>query len=159
MRECQMIMNEIDIHSKITHPNIIKFHKNWEEQNDLFCLIDLAANGTSLFYIHAKFGLPSHLAMRIFYQTALAVQYLHSQNVVHRDLKPENILLDENFNVKVCDFGFSFRKQSTQVHQSVVGTVEYIAPEVVSREPQTETVDIWTLGILLFELVSGRLIR
>lgn len=155
----EAIQREIAIHSQLKHKHIVKLISSKEDDNSLSILIEFAENGCSLFYIHSVQGLPAHLSMRIFYQCALAVKYLHSVEVVHRDLKPENVLLDNHFNVKICDFGFAFRKDLEKSHQSIVGTLEYLSPEVANEEPQTEKVDIWTLGILLFELITGVLKR
>ncbi len=93
--------------------------------------------------------------MKIFYQTALAIQYLHERNVIHRDIKPENILFDKNFNVKLCDFGWSCVNDQEDVRTSVCGTYEYMSPEIVNEKSHTDKVDIWCLGILLYELLHG----
>ena len=152
-------MNEVEIHKQLNHKNIVKLYDSFDQNNKIYNLIEVANVGTCLFFINASCGMPAHIAMRVFYQTLIAVQYLHSFDIVHRDLKPENVLLDENFNVKICDFGFAFQKRFDQQNQSFVGTLEYIAPEIIDRQPQSEKVDIWTLGILLFELIVGWLIR
>lgn len=73
----------------------------------MYLLLEYAANGALFFYIHSAEGIPENLALRFFYQTALAVQYLHRNQCIHRDIKPENILLDDKMNVKLCDFGWS----------------------------------------------------
>lgn len=73
----------------------------------VYILLEYAKNKSLYNYIHPKNGLPEILALRFLYQTSLGIKYLHDQNIAHRDLKPENILLDEAFNVKICDFGWS----------------------------------------------------
>lgn len=119
--------------------------------------MEYAGNGSLFFYIHSREGLPESLALRFFYQTALAVQYLHENKIVHRDIKPENILLDSLFNVKLCDFGWSCFLPDNAYRTSICGTYEYMPPEIVSDHDSSHTskVDIWCLGILLYELLHG----
>lgn len=125
----------------------------------VYLLLEYAANGSLFFYIHSINGLPEMLALRFFYQTALAVQYLHDNKLIHRDIKPENILLDEHFNVKLCDFGWSCYLEDDDCRTSVCGTYEYMSPEILYAGAHTGKVDIWCLGILLYEMLHGTLIR
>lgn len=118
-------------------------------------MLEYAGNGNLFFYIHAKVGLPENLALRFLYQTALAVQYMHERNIIHRDIKPENILLDDTFNVKLCDFGWSCRIDDDEYRNSVCGTYEYMSPEIVYDKKHNKKVDIWCLGILLYEMLHG----
>lgn len=74
---------------------------------------------------------------------------------MHRDLKPENILLDEDFNVKLCDFGWAQDFKKNQMRNSLCGTCEYMAPEVVFQKNHNEKIDIWCLGVLLYEMLHG----
>jgi len=125
----------------------------------VYFLLEYAGNGCMFFYIHSRDGLPESLALRFFYQTALAVEYLHNSNLIHRDIKPENILLDDNFNVKLCDFGWSCYLDDDDYRTSVCGTYEYMSPEILGTRFHTNKVDIWCMGILLYELLHGELKR
>jgi aurora kinase len=125
----------------------------------VYMLLEYADNGCLFFYIHATEGLPESLALRFFYQTALAVQYLHSQHIIHRDIKPENILLDAGFNVKLCDFGWSCYSTEEDMRTSICGTFEYMSPEVVVERQHSFKVDVWCLGILLYEFLHGEFNR
>ena len=116
-------------------------------------------NGCLFFYISSTDGLSEQLAMRFFYQTCLAVRYLHENNVIHRDIKPENLLLDDNFNIKLCDFGWSCQAQEFDIRTSICGTYEYMSPEIVVDHKHGYKVDIWCLGIMLYEFLHGVLIR
>lgn len=86
---------------------------------------------------------------------AKAIDYLHQKGIVHRDIKPENVLLDENFNVKLCDFGLSCQIDSNELRTSVCGTEEYMSPEVFLRKGYSKKVDIWCMGILFYEMLMG----
>ncbi len=122
----------------------------------VYLLLEYAPNGALFSFIHPKSGLSEILALRFLYQTASGVQYLHSRKIVHRDIKPENILLDESFNIKICDFGWSCYLEDDQVRTTVCGTYEYMPPEIVNEKFHTNKVDIWALGILLYEMIHGR---
>ena len=125
----------------------------------VYFLLEYASNGCLLFYIHAREGLPERLALRFFYQTARAVEYMHKNNLLHRDIKPENILLNKDFNVKLCDFGWSCYLEEDDYRTSVCGTYEYMSPEILGNQYHTNKVDIWCLGILLYEMLHGNIIR
>ena len=82
--------------------------------------------------------------------------YLHKKRITHRDLKPQNILLEGDF-VKICDFGFAKEMSaSTNFLRSIKGTPLYIAPEIIEPNPYTHKVDIWSFGIILYELATGK---
>ena len=91
-------------------------------------------------------------AFKYFIHTASAVLFLHENNLVHRDLKPENLLVDENNNVKLCDFGWCV-ELSMGNRITFCGTYEYMAPEIIKEKPYNQGIDVWSLGILLYELV------
>ena len=93
-------------------------------------------------------------AFHYFIQTCSAIQYLHSIDLVHRDLKPENLLIDELNNVKLCDFGWCV-KLDENPRNTFCGTYEYMAPEVVKEEPYSKAIDVWSIGVLLYELLHG----
>ena len=90
-------------------------------------------------------------------QLVKALHYFHSQRIIHRDLKPQNVLLGANGRVKLCDFGFArAMSMDTIVLTSIKGTPLYMAPELVKEQPYDHTVDLWSLGVILFELLVGQ---
>lgn len=121
----------------------------------VYFLLEYAGNGNLFFYIHSLEGLPELLALRFLYQTTLAVQHLHQRDIIHRDIKPENILLDDQFNIKLCDLGWSCINDNDQYRTSICGTYEYMSPEIVLDRAHNNKVDIWCLGILLYEMLHG----
>ena len=149
------LTTEIEIHKNIRHPHIIRFYNQIKENNMLYFLLEYAANGCLFFYIDSKKGLPEKIALKIFYQTALAIENLHKKNIIHRDIKPENILLDENFNIKLCDLGWACKLENNSLRNSICGTYEYMAPEIFMLKEHDKKVDIWCLGILLYEMIEG----
>lgn len=91
-------------------------------------------------------------ACKYFTQTCLALQYMHQHNIYHRDIKPENLLLDENYDIKLCDFGWC-AENINQKRKTFCGTYEYMAPEIVMDIVYDYRIDIWSVGILLYELI------
>ena len=93
----------------------------------------------------------------IFVQLCAALRYLHvDKRIVHRDLAPGNVLIDQDFNLKLADFGLAKRwgTQSASVMKSFVGTILYSCPEIVQSQPYTEKADIWSLGCIIYELMT-----
>lgn len=80
---------------------------------------------------------------------------MHKKGIIHRDLKPENLLLDNEGNIKLCDFGWSAEAISNQKRTTFCGTIDYMSPEMIKNEPHDHTLDIWCLGVLLYELIHG----
>jgi serine/threonine protein kinase len=117
--------------------------------------MDYAVNGSLKSLIDQSNGIEEKQAFKYFIQTASAVHFLHQNNLIHRDIKPENLLLDENGNVKLCDFGWcADLKEGSRL--TFCGTYEYMAPEVLKESPYDSGIDVWGLGILLYELIEGQ---
>lgn len=124
--------------------------------------MEKACNGCLFLYIDCENGLGEDLSVRYLHQTALAIEYLHRNNVLHRDIKPENLLLDSGFNVKLCDFGSACRLAADAPRTSLCGTYEYMSPEMINNPlhlGHTPKVDVWCLGVLFYEMLHGELIR
>lgn len=154
--DCANLRTEIKFHQGFKHPYIIKFVDCLQIHNMVYILLDYASNGSLFHYIHPVNGLQEDLALRFLYQTALGIKYLHDQRIIHRDIKPENILLDDAFDIKLCDFGWSCYLDENSVRSTICGTYEYMPPEIVNEQFHTSKVDIWALGILLYEMLHGR---
>ena len=149
--ETDYIIREIRLHKDLNHPNIIKFEDFLETKDKVFIFLEYAKNGDLFKYVKTH-TLKKPQLLKLFYQTCLAIKYIHSKNIMHRDLKPENILLDSNLNIKICDFGWSAKYCENTIRATLCGTYEYMAPEIFFKHKQTKKTDIWSLGILLYEL-------
>ena len=110
-------------------------------------------------FIDCNNGLPESLALRFFYQTAVTISQLHSLGIAHRDVKPENLLLDSRFNVKLTDFGWATHLSNDESLWTPSGTFAYMSPEMVVGVQHSSKTDIWSLGVLLVELLNGWLTR
>ena len=150
-----IIYNEINIHSKLAHENIIKLYNVHEDNENINIIMEYAEKG-NLFQLISKekTGLDESKAFEYFIQVVNAVYYLHINNIIHRDIKPENILIGNDNKIKLCDFGWA-KELTLENRSTFCGTVEYMAPEIVGSENYDYSVDIWSLGILLYELLFG----
>ena len=148
------IQKEIDIQSKIDHPNIVKllYVKETEFSYDL--IMEYAAGGNLFHYIRRNKGLNENKCFSLFIQVVNAVYFLHENDLIHRDIKPENILIFENDIVKLCDFGWCVKLEGQQ-RETFCGTTEYMSPELVKNQGYGKEIDVWSLGILLYEMIHG----
>ena len=147
---------EIRIHEQLNHPHIIKYLDSMQIGHMVYILLEFAPKNSLFYYIHPTNGISEDLALRFLYQMSLAVKHLHDRGIIHRDIKPENILLDDKFNVKLCDFGWSCElKNEFDYRTSVCGTFEYMSPEVSSGSLHDEKIDVWCLGIMMIEMLTG----
>lgn len=151
----ETIYREIEIHSSLNHPNIIKLH-SYEENNESFkLLMDYQERGSLHSFIQTNKGrITEQQAYQFFNQILGAVSFLHKNDIIHRDIKPENILLDNNLNVKLSDFGWAV-KFGVGFRETFCGTFEYMAPEIVNEVPYDFQIDVWSLGVLLYEILHG----
>ncbi|EAA11125.5 AGAP006461-PA [Anopheles gambiae str. PEST] len=151
-------LKETDIRHlrKLDHENIVKF-KGVCTQAPVFCIImEYCAHGPLHKKLQDSGGVitPQQLVSWS-QQIALGMQYLHTHKIIHRDLKSPNILIGENDVIKISDFGTSREWNEISTKMSFAGTVAWMAPEVIRNEPCNEKVDIWSYGVVLWELLTG----
>ncbi|OMJ92028.1 hypothetical protein SteCoe_5348 [Stentor coeruleus] len=148
-----VILREIRVHKELNHPNIIRLIKYFEDSEKVYIVLEYASKGSLFKIIRKQKGLDESKAWHYFSQTCLGMKYLHDNEIIHRDLKPENIIIDKNNQIKICDFGWC--AQSNEVQKTFCGTMDYMAPEILLGEEHSFQVDLWSLGILLYELLHG----
>ena len=148
------IKNEIYFQSRIFHQNIVRLLYVKESNEDLDLIMDYASKGSLFYYIREKDKLTEQESFKYFSQIINAVYFLHQNDLIHRDIKPENILLYENDICKLCDFGWCVKLDGEQ-RSTFCGTPEYMSPELVNKLEYTKEVDVWSLGILLYEMIHG----
>ena len=149
-----IIYREIKIQRSIIHPNIIRLYSYKEDKENFYLIMEYAKKGNLLSKIRKEGKLNENEAFKLFIQVCSAILFLHSNGYAHRDIKPENILIDENNNIKLCDFGLCINLNEGQ-RTTFCGTYEYIAPEIIKEQPYDQSIDIWSLGILLYEILHG----
>lgn len=152
----------------LSHPHIIKVFEFGAFDEHVYLVMELMPNGTLSRLIRKQGSLPVKGVYRLMQQLASALDYAHKKDIVHRDLKPQNALLDENFNVILTDFGiarllskgFSLAaliKKFEELSETVTGTPAYMSPEQWQNENIDSRADIYALGVMLFEMLTGRL--
>ena len=151
---------EIEIMYKLNHPNICKLFSHFEDNNYCYFLLQYIPNG-SAFDLIPQIGKKQQnmkLIASVMKDLISAIYYLHNMQptIVHRDIKPENILLDENSKAYLTDFGWSNYIRNHRIRNTVCGTPLYLPPEMVSETGHNEKADIWCIGVLLFELSTGK---
>jgi len=146
---------EKNILQKIQHPFIVKLYYAFQTNDKLYMVMDFI-NGGELFFHLKKEGRFSEERVKLYAaEIVLALLHLHSLDIVYRDLKPENILLDANGHIIITDFGLSKEIKEEGGTHTFCGTPEYLAPEVLKGKGHGMAVDWWSLGTLLFEMLTG----
>ncbi|XP_043723868.1 serine/threonine-protein kinase TIO isoform X1 [Telopea speciosissima] len=155
-KDIQNLRQEIEILRKLKHENIIEMLDSFESPQE-FCVVTEFAQGELFEILEDDKCLPEEQVQAIAKQLVGALYYLHSNRIIHRDMKPQNILIGAGSVVKLCDFGFA-RAMSTNtvVLRSIKGTPLYMAPELVREQPYNHTADLWSLGVILYELFVGQ---
>ncbi|XP_022083204.1 MAP/microtubule affinity-regulating kinase 3-like isoform X3 [Acanthaster planci] len=154
----QKVYREVRIMKLVDHPNIVKLFEVIETEKTLYLVMEFASGGEVFDYLVAHGRMKEKEARAKFRQIVSAVQYCHQKRVVHRDLKAENLLLDKDLNIKIADFGFSNEFTLGSKLDTFCGSPPYAAPELFQgKKYDGPEVDVWSLGVILYTLVSGSL--
>eukprot|EP00999_Lentomonas_sp_LEN2_P002676 NODE_551_length_1374_cov_301.445068_g515_i0.p1 GENE.NODE_551_length_1374_cov_301.445068_g515_i0~~NODE_551_length_1374_cov_301.445068_g515_i0.p1 ORF type:complete len:308 (-),score=50.63 NODE_551_length_1374_cov_301.445068_g515_i0:123-1046(-) len=161
-KETENIHREINIHKQLKHPNIIQFVGHWETVDAFYIVTELCLGGDLLDYVEAKAPLKEADAKKVAKAIVSALTYCRSKGVLHRDIKPENVFLGSpnNFDkVKLADFGLAFQFQETEdpFLTKACGTLGYLAPEMMCRQPYTHSADVYSFGVTMYFLLTGKL--
>ncbi|OMJ75298.1 hypothetical protein SteCoe_25570 [Stentor coeruleus] len=149
----KILFREISIHKSLNHPNIIRLYDHIEDTIKIYIILEYTEKGSLFNIIRKKIKLSESEIWPIFTQICIGLNYLHTKNLIHRNLKPENLLINKDDIVKICDFGWATR--DTESRNTFCGTLDYMSPEMVNNYPQSYKVDIWALGVLLYEMLHG----
>lgn len=156
---------EIDILSKLNHRRIVRFLDSMQVDNSIFIIMEYVNYGTlekMICYFSKSNVRPKlSLAWSAFSQIADALYYLHSKRIIHRDIKPANILINkfwvresEYLEFKLCDFSLSTSLEDLVDDGSTIGTPFYMAPEMVAKQKYDATIDVWGLGVVVYEILN-----
>jgi len=149
---------EVSILSRLKHPNIVQYEDAFTEGDSVYIVTELVRGTTLLDHINAasekRESIPENKVWDIFFEICMALLYIHKKrNIIHRDLTPSNIMLDFNGCVKIIDFGLArLVRPNESLVASVVGTLHYSCPELIQHQPYTDKADIWSLGVILYQM-------
>jgi len=145
--------------TSLAHPNIVSIYDVGEDDNLYYIVMEYVEGQTLKQYIQQKAPVPVEKTLDIMKQLTSAISHAHQNHIIHRDIKPHNILMDDLGNVKITDFGIAMALSATSITQtnSVLGSVHYLSPEQARGGMANKKSDIYSLGIVMFELLTGRL--
>ena len=148
---------EIEIMYLLNHPHCLRLKNHFEDDENFYLLMPLAVKGQLYKYLKRQKKFDERTTAQILRETISALQCLHSFKppIIHRDIKPENLLLNEQDRILLADYGWSNFKNDDDVRKTFCGTPEYIAPEMLNKKGHDQSVDIWSIGVLMFELLAG----
>ena len=151
------INREIEIMYKLNHPHVIRLINHFEDDEKFYLIMPYASKGQLYSLLRRQVRFDQRTAAQYMREVLEAVRYIHSfsPKIIHRDIKPENLLLDENYRVLLSDFGWSNFLDENENRKTFCGTPEYLSPEMAKKSGHNEMVDIWALGVLLFEFLAG----
>ena len=149
------LQNEKKILEKVNNPFIVNLDYCYTSKHNIYFAMEFKQGGELLTHLHKKTRFNEKTTKFYACQIIIGLTYLHSLNIIYRDMKPENILMDSYGNLSLADFGISKILDQKDSTKTFVGTPFYIAPEIIKREKHNKMVDIWTFGILLYEMVFG----
>ena len=143
--------------SKLNHPNVVDVYDVGEFEGRHYIVMEYIRGRTLKQLISQRGALHQEEAVNIMIQLTSAVQHAHENNIIHRDIKPQNVLVKDDGTVKITDFGIALAHDTVQLTQSdaVLGSAHYLAPETTRGETPTNQVDIYALGIVFYELLTG----
>ena len=157
--DLEQVKNEVEILKIANHPNIIKLHGVFESVYYIYIIMEYCAGGDLFSYLEQRqFKLKEERAVQIIQQLSTAVYFLHEYGIIHRDLKPENILMTDTSDtakIKLLDFGLGKMVGPNELCEEFFGTLSYVSPEVLQSKPYNKSVDLWSIGVITYLLVSG----
>ncbi|AMD20145.1 HCL006Wp [Eremothecium sinecaudum] len=153
------LLSEIQIHKSMKHPNIVQFTDCFEDDTNVYILLEICPNGSLMDLLKQRKQLTEPEVRYFTTQIVGAIRYMHSRRIIHRDLKLGNIFFDKHFNLKIGDFGLAAVLANDRERKyTICGTPNYIAPEVLTGKHTGHSfeVDIWSIGVMIYALLIGK---
>lgn len=161
LKDYELIVRENSIMKLINHTNLVTLIDYFEDENTIYIVMELLEGGDLMDYLGEKKGkISERSAAKIIKKIAEGIKYMNCYGLIHRDLKPENIVFkkkDDISSLKIIDFGLTRTLAFGENASEAMGTIFYIAPEIYTRKPYNNKVDIWSIGVILYLLLSGTL--
>jgi serine/threonine protein kinase len=151
--------SEASLHPELRHPNIVGFEEIMETEAEAHLLVEKLGGGELFDRVKQRKRFSEESAALVAVQVLQALAYMHHQGIVHRDIKLENLVFerpDSDDGLKIIDFGFAGRLDHQGTLTTMCGTPQYVAPEVLSKKPYTEKVDVWSAGCVVYIALTGK---
>ncbi|GMR32404.1 hypothetical protein PMAYCL1PPCAC_02599, partial [Pristionchus mayeri] len=148
------LQREIEIQAHLRHPHILRMYSYFWDDKKIYLVLEYAEGGELFKMLQEKRKFDENTTAKYIFQMADALMYCHQKSVIHRDIKPENILIGSDGELKLADFGWSVHAPSKK-RDTLCGTLDYLPPEIIDSNVYGEEVDLWSLGILCYELLVG----
>ncbi|KAJ1824029.1 spindle assembly checkpoint kinase [Coemansia sp. RSA 2675] len=150
----KQLRREVEIQTHLRHPHILRLFGYFHDEKRVYLILEYAARGEMYKLLQKQGSFTEPEAANYIAQMANALEYLHEKHVIHRDIKPENLLLNANGELKISDFGWSVHTRGSR-RRTLCGTLDYLPPEMVEGRDHNESVDLWSLGVLMYEFLVG----
>ena len=151
--DIENIEKELEIHSSLSSPFIVNLIDYFQEGGMVYMVLEMISKGNLYQYMYKHIPLSIDQVLKFWTGAVQGIEYLHLNDIYMRDIKPENILIDKDLNIKLCDFGWASRMNDEEYRKLQGGTYIYMSPESLRGELQDQASDMWSLGVLLFELL------
>ena len=148
---------ERDLLVKVNHPFIVNLIFAFQDRSRLYFVTEFMQGGELFFHLHKEHFFSNEQTKLLICEIILALEHIHKEGFIYRDLKPENILLDVDGHIHLTDFGLSIFMPTKHKAYTICGTPQYLAPEILKGDGYDNSVDWWSLGVLMFEMLSGKL--
>ena len=152
-----IFFSEVRAIGRLQHQNIVSVYDAGMGDYEGYMVMEFVHGQSLLECLKEKQKLPVDQALRIAIQICHALSYAHTKNIIHRDIKPSNIMISEDGQIKLVDFGISHIQSPDDTSVNLVGTPSYLAPELIDGKKPTEQSDLFSVGVVLYEMLSGKL--
>ncbi len=151
----KMFLNEASLVGQLNHPHIVMIYDAVTEPNQSFLVMEYLAGGTLEPYCLLNRLLPIEQVVEIVFKGTKALEYAYRQGIIHRDIKPANILLTAQSDIKISDFGSALLERNDETQLSAMGSPAYMSPEQLRQESLNQKTDIYALGMVMYQLLTG----
>jgi serine/threonine protein kinase len=149
------LRREIEIQSHLRHPHVLRLYGYFYDTNRIYLILEYSNGGELYKILQAERTFSEAKTAKYISQLASALHYCHSKHVIHRDIKPENLLLSKDGDIKIADFGWAVHTPLGNRRTTLCGTLDYLPPEMIEGREHDQMVDVWSLGVLMFEFLTG----